>query len=636
MPRQASATPAVAPQAGYQLVSVVSPTAGVDLRTSPTLLPRERARTLVNFSLTNPGELVVRPGWRQFSTTSLGSTRCEGGGRIYLNTAVPTAASTIVTLVAWGGAIYQQLDNGGWSSALLSGLSSNQTYFVHDRDLVAAFNGSSALYKSTNGTSWTHLGIHSGIAPTLSTLSTGGLSSGEYELAYTYKARGLAYESNGSLPSTITLTATSGAINLVIPNSTDLQVDAWVAYARKVSAGELVLRRVSSQAIGGSSLSSLVITSTAWTLNTEVPTDHYPPPDLSFGVVWKNRWWARSQSVTNRIFFTQLFQPQSWPPLFYLDMPFERGDSIRAILPLGNVLLIFGATRVYSIIGQTSLDFEVRPALGAEEGAFGPRAVAVVEQGAVHLGANGVYLYDGANDKLLSFDIDPAWRDLVTSGTQGDLLKMAVVYHQIRRELRLAVPRRYPSGTWGEWVLDLNRTRTTGETAWTATDRAIGGYILWDGPETVSGNQGRLLTWSATAGLLNEEAVGYAANGANQQAEYEGPGLTLGASRARWIDGRFQYEPHAGLLSVEPTIDGLSAGTQPIAIGAGLALFGTAIFGTAVFGGTGRRLAYVIFPLSAEGHACTMKVTYSGQEQFKLFAYDLGIRPETTPRAFGD
>jgi hypothetical protein len=82
---------------------------------------------------------------------------------------------------------------------------------------------------------------------------------------------------------------------------------------------------------------------------------------LSFGVVWKNRWWARSATRTNRLHFTQLFQPQSWPSLFYIDIPFERGDGITALQPLGDALLIFGQTKIFVIIGQTSLDFEVRP-----------------------------------------------------------------------------------------------------------------------------------------------------------------------------------------------------------------------------------------------------------------------------------
>ena len=620
----------------YQILPVIGPSAGVDLRTSPTLLAQDRARTLVNFSLTEPGALSVRPGFQRFSTSSLGSARAQGGARVYLNTAIPAAASTAFTLVGFGGAIYNASDSGGWSAALLSGLSTNEYSFPTDRDMVAVLDGASTrISKSTNGSSWTRFGIApSSAGPTLSTTAGGTVSSGEFQVSFTYKDRDLAYESNGS-SSYSTLTATStGEIKVIVPNSTDPQVDAFVVYARKVSAGETVLRKVSSQAQSAGANSTFLITSTAWTGNAEIPTDHNVPPVLSFGVVWKNRWWARSATVTNRLHFTQLFLPQAWPALFYIDIPFERGDGIQAIVPLGDTLLIFGSTKIYIILGQTSLDFEVRPTIASEDGALGFRACAAIENGVVHVGAAGVYIFDGTTDKHLSFDLEPALRDLVANASVSELSKIAVVYHQRQKELRITVPRRFPSGTFGEWVLDLNRTRTTEQPAWTATDRTIGGYIPWDGPETQAGDRGRLLSWHSSIGHLFEEAVGTSANSSNLTAEYEGPGLTLGTHRARWVDIRGEYEPHGGALAVEPVIDGVSQGSQSINIGAGLSLYGTAQYGTATYAGAGRRQFYVMLPLGADGRTFVLKVIYVGQEQWKLFSYHPSLVPETVSRSF--
>ena len=59
----------------YQMVEVTDLTGGVDLRRAPSLLAPDRARTLRNFALTSPGELVIvsetqssphaaRHGWR--------------------------------------------------------------------------------------------------------------------------------------------------------------------------------------------------------------------------------------------------------------------------------------------------------------------------------------------------------------------------------------------------------------------------------------------------------------------------------------------------------------------------------------------------------------------------------------------
>lgn len=639
MPSQAKAQKATAGTA-YQMIPVIGPSEGIDLRLSPTLLPPGRARTLTNWSLEEPGALVMRPGWIQFSTAALGTPRLQGGARVYLNTAVPVAASTIFTLVAYQQGLYLQADNGAWPSttAYLSGLSTGEIYFPSDRDLVAALDGSSRLFKSTNGSSWTQFGLtRPGAGPTLSTLSTGGMSSGEYEFNYTFKARGLAVESNGSsAASTVYLTATSGAINVVLPNSTNPDVNAIVVYGRKKSDGETVRRKISSLAQSAGVNSTLIVTSTAWTTNDEEPTDHDVPASLSFGVVWKSRWWARDSQVTNRLRFTQIFQPQSWPALFFIDLPFERGDAIQAMVPLGDALLVFGNTKIFLIIGQTSLDFEVRPTLASQDGALGPRAVCVIENGVVHAGAAGVWMFDGVTDRLLSFDIEPAWQDLVSNAAADALSRTACVYHLKRKELRVAVARRYPSGMPGEWILDMNRSRD-GNTAWTATDRDISGYIPWDGPESVAGNRGRLLSWPSTNALLHEEAAsGYSANSSNQTAEYEGPGLTLGAFRARWPDIRGEYEPHGGTFSIEPLIDGVSQGAQTVNIGAGQAVYGTGTYGTSIYAGAGRRQFFKMLPLSADGRSAVVKMTYVGMEKFRLFNYHMGVVPEPKSREFSE
>ena len=387
---RAPKTQAAKTAAVYQQLPITDLTGGLDLRSAHTLMASDRARALTNWTIEQPGALSVAPGHVQFSTSSLGSGRMQGAARIYLNTALPSANSTRFTVVGYDGKLYQQTDSGGWVSttAHLSGLSSaNELHFAHDRDLVAVFDGSTRPWKSTNGSSWTKMGLLSGTsAMTASSVSSGSLSSAEFEFSYTYKDRDLVHESNGSTArSTITLGAT-GAIKLVIPNSTEAAADAIVVYGRNKTAGESIRRKASSIAMSAGTHSTIIIESSNWTSNDEEPSDHDVPGLLSFGVVWKNRWWGRDALVKNRLRFTQLFQPQSWPTLFYLDIPFERGDEIRALVPIGDSLIVFGYTGIFVIHGQTSLDFEVRPTLSSQDGAFGPRAVAAVETGIVHAG----------------------------------------------------------------------------------------------------------------------------------------------------------------------------------------------------------------------------------------------------------
>lgn len=616
----------------YQPVDVHDMTGGLDLRRSPSLISPDRAQVLVNFALTNPGELVVRPGYRQFSTTNLGNSRIQGGQRVYLD-------STTATRIAWNGAVYGVNDAGVLdSTALHSTISgSAEVFFPYDRELVAVMDGANLPRKSTDAVVWTRMGIDAGVASTLTKESSaGGLSTSEFAVSYSYKDRGTGHLSNGPTESTVSFTS-SGKIAVQVPNSSDAQVDAIVLYARNKTAGETVLRKVSSAAIQGGASSTYTITSSAWSANSEIPLNYNVPLAMKFAVPWKNRWWGVHPTIGNRICFTELFRNQAWPTLFTIDIPFERGDEITALVPQGDTLIVFGQSKVYVIIGQTSLDFEVRPSAGAQAGCFGHRATAVIENGVVHAAAEGVFIFDGASDKYLSFDIEPAWRDLIGNTAAAGLAQVAMAYHFPTKELRISIPRRYPSGTAGEFVLDLNRTREQEQPAWVSTDRTIGGYILLDGDEAAAGLRGQLYSWhSSTQGTVWSESTGTTANSSNMIADYTGPTFALGLHRTRLIDVRGEYEPHAGTFSIEPVMDGVSQGAQTVGIGVGLATYGTSVYGTALYGGSGRKMWHQMQPLGAEGRTMRLQFRYSGQEAFRVFTYSLGLVPESRSRGFSD
>ena len=606
-----------------QLVEVGDLTGGVNLRVSPTLLDSDQAVTLRNFTLEEPGALKVRLGYSRFGTANFGSGRAQGGRRIYLS-------SHTFTLVAHNSTVYLVTD-AGVASTTVSGFSTNQIYFPYDRDIVAVLDGSTnRTKKSTDGSSWTNFGIDfPPTPPAVSTTTGGAVSSGEYAIAYSYKNRSLSYESNISSASTITLSASTGALTVTATASTDVQVDAFVWYARDITAGETVFRKFSS----GSS-ATITVTSTSWTANDEAPTDHNVLNNGVFGVIWKNRWWIVDASQGNRIHFSQLFLPQAFPALFYIDIPFERGDSITAVRPLGDVLYIFGQSKAFSIIGQTSLDFEVRPTAGVISVCLGFRANEVIEQGVVHASAEGVHIFDGATDKLLTNNIEPAWRDFIANTGSAELAKTPMVYEFRRKCLRVGVAREYPYGTAGEWELNLQRTRSGGGEAWAHTNRNVGGYISFDGNEQTAGQRGELVTWSDTTGFLFKESTGNTANSSNMIAAYEGPTLSLGLNVARVLDLHVQYEPHTGSLTEETLVDTVSQGARTLSIGSAIAQWGSSIWGTFVWGGAGRRKAYRERPLGAEGRNITQRFTYSGMQQFKLFSYAFTIRPESKPRRF--
>lgn len=639
------------------------------IRTNPAHAPAISSRTMFVFAAQSSAVPFA-----SVSTTSTGGP-IQGVARVYLTPVNSTGGftSTAVTDLAMDGMLLTVKDTGGmpvmtygstpdttaptWSPGRFLS-SASMVAFTHDRDLVAAFDGVSSRHlKSYDGRRWTWLGLTaSTVAPTLSSTSGGALSSGsEFEISYTFKHRSNGYESNGgdAIVSTVTVSSVGStqAIRVVVKenagypswgNGGQEDVDAIVVYARNKTQLETVRRRATSGAIAAytasGTSSTLVITSSNWTSNDPEPTDHNRPPVLQFAAVWKNRWWGAAASPSNRLHFSQIFLNQAWPASYYIDLPFERGDGIRAIMPMGDVFVVFGYTQAFIIIGQTPVEFEVRPAMGIQEGAFGFRAVCKMEEGILHGGATGVYLFDGQSDRFLSEGLEPAWRDLIQHTSGAVLRTTAIVYDRTKKEVRLGLARKFPTGARGEFVLDVLRTRQSrdGASAWTDTDRPWVNYMTWDGPEEIAGNQHRLFAYASSRNVLIEEGVGTSADGADQHCPYEGPGLLLGNVVARWIDCVGEYQPADGDFSVTPSIDGDDLSSITIPIGGGIAVYGTASYGKANYPGAGRRQFYTAFELAAEGRSLQMKAEYVGQDDFVFYGYAPGLVPEPQIRGFSE
>jgi len=617
---------------GYQLVAVDDLTGGVDLRRSPSLLQSTRARVLRNVSLQEPGAWQPFPGWRTFTTTNLGAGRPQGARRIYL-------AGATFTLASWGDSVYKPTDLGAWGAPTLPARGTGEHYFVYDRNIAVLFDGLAPTYKTTDGTTWSSFGIAKpSVLPVLAGVAGGSLvATNVYEVAYTYADSGLSYESNGSTVASHTVVAGSLTIRVTVAKATNAQVDTIYVYARNKTAGESVLRRAGSvpNPAGATATFDITAPTQFFPDGVEIPTRHDLAKALKYGVVWRNRWWGLSATVGNRIHFTEVFLPQAWPDLFYVDIPFEKGDRITGLIALGDTLIVFGNTGVFLIIGQTSLDFEVRPSAGAVAGSLGLRACWVIEQGIVHASEGGIYIFDGATDRLLSDSIVTGWRDAMENSLPEQIERIAVVYHERRKEVRVSVPRLHETIGPGEWILDLSRTREQETEAWTSTDRAIGGYFPWDGKEALPGDQGRLMSWKFLQGELAEEAVGTSADGGDLTCVYEGPALLAAPRRwTRYIDLFGEYGPAVGTFNIEVRVDDKPVTVLPFGIGASLSLYGTAVYGSSVYGGRLRRNFTSMLPLEAEGLTLTLRATYVGRATFRWFTYAVGHRPEPQLRGF--
>ncbi len=614
-----------------QVVLVDDLSGGVRLGKAKTQLQADQSVLLQNFSLEESGNLRLVEGYTKLSTSSLGARRCQGGQRIYQR-------SNTFSLVGDNGNVYTPTDGGVWGSADVTSLhTTNEMHFPYDRNIAAVFDGSNVPQITTDGTTWYPMGIVApSVVPSLAASSGGTLlNANDYEVSYTYKSTDTDYgvESDDSGTAEITISNPNNTVAVTCTFSADAKVDTVVVYARNTTTGQSVRRQVGTGVNPGSGTVVISFSTEPLATASEVPIDNGQPLAFKIAVAWKNRWWAFHPTLPNRLHFSEVFEPQIWPADFFIDLPLHKGDTLTAEAPIGDILTLFGESGIFLVIGQTSLDFEVRPALSVQGGALGSRAVQVVEGSVVHADATGVNIFDGATDRFLSLDIETGWRDMIKNADQADLGLVDVTYNTRLKQVQVAVPRLYPTGVAGEWVLDLNRSRELERDAWFSTTRAIGGYIYWDGNEPTTGNTHRLFSWNTTTAELYEERTGTDADGANLTAIYASPAFSTQLREAVFPEAFVEFEPNSGTLTVTPFVDGVSQGSQTVNIGTGLSLYGTGVYGTATYGSSARQTQPLVLPLSAEGKNFSIRIQYDGQARYRHFGF--GFVPIAEPAMRG-
>lgn len=606
-------------------------TAGVNLRPSATNIKPNQARRLLNAYIGNAGELGMYPGFTGWMN-SFASDRIQGAKRIYL-------ADLVFTVFAHAGKIVVPTDGGVYlGSPVYTGLNAiNEIDFVHDRNIVAAFDGEHSPVRSVDGSNWVQLGITPpALAPTLTAVNNGGTLPDTHTISVSYDYYNVnLLSSNESPAGTVAMAAPNLTARVGVIASTDPQVTGIKVYAMDVTAGETVRRLTATLA---NTTANHDITINNWDAQEEAPTDRNVPEPMSFGVVWKNRWWGRDAVIRNRLRFSQIFQPTYWPSTYYVDIPFQRGEDLTAVYPVGDTLICFGYSHFLIINGQTALDFEVRPAIGAQTGALGFRAVDAVEGGVVHAGAPGIYVFNGSSDELISYPIEPAWHDFIENGSPIELARLPLIYHKPFKELRIGVNRLYPTGGYGEWIMDLNRGRgsDTGP-AWFSTSRYIGGYYQYDGEEGSAGDAGRLFSWDPTANtyILEERTGVSAAGGGFRDMQYDGYIIPFGFQVARVIETYMEYQDADGVLIVDLKIDGLLMGAQAFTLGGDLSRYGSAVYHVSTYSNnTERKVRPFMWPSNAEGRTAQLLVRFQGQGDFKLYTYGHNAVLEPLPRGF--
>lgn len=639
-----------------EVIRVNDLTGGMDTQQHPANLPSQKAVTLVDWDLSSPGRLATRRGFVNFLGVD-GATPAppQGGVRVYLRNQDP------FTLLAALGDLYQPSDGGALGPAIDTDFDPDAMInFAFDPLLVAAFDGVNPPQKSQDGATWTRLGKSQPAVPTTALIAGGSLiADATYEVAITWRESTTLHESAPSPVSTETPTGANLTIQVTrspVPGSEG--IDGWFVYARNVTAGESILRRVSNTPIPVGTVTFNVTSNTWFPNGVEAPFNNAPPGNFAFAVYWNGRWWAPDDERPNVLRPSVLFDGQSYPELFGVELPFEDGDIITALAPYGDTLLIFGTKSLGLLIGTTPEEFEFRliPA-GAATGAVGPRAVTIAEGAAWHGSYSGIYLFDGATDRDISLEISPSWREMITTSAAEDVERIAMVYDRIRHELRVSTPRipilpaGVPNDGTGEWVLSTQRMRQQGNLpAWALTRRPTGGYVVWAGNETFPANRGRLLRFDhrafAGGGRVWDENVGTSYMDVDASGDdvtgpvisgYAGPQFSTGFTFTRQLILWGEIFARSGVLDVQPFSGVRALGLQTLALGPeNIAPYGDPIpYGTPtrLYGsGVGLQPFSITLPLNADGTTYSVQFVTRSTHALDLFSYAWGMVSEPAPR----
>ncbi len=514
---------------GKQLLQISNWTGGLNTRVSKFLVKDNQATSILNFFFGLGGVLKVRPGAQKKTTTSLGPGGIKSGVRFY-----PASGSPKI-LVDWSNATYVSHDDGVTLSPLQTGLSSfDRATYVQVRDLVFRADGVNEP-KKYDGVQLTKWGINPPSTAPSATPTTGGslTSASTYKVRVTFVSD--TSESNASPEVSVSLSSTQNAISLSsIPTSSDPQVKKRRIYRTRANGAIFYF----DTELADNTTTTATLTKADSALGVEMPEDKDPPPqDLLVFELFKNRLFGIRKSDRRRLYFTELFEPESWPPDFSVIIPFPEGDQAVGLRARGDLLYIFGTSSVFVLVGDSPFNFTIRQTF-ADEGFVSAGGVVEVENVLMGPTRYGFQAFDGAVVKVLSWEIEPTIREEID---QTKLDTIHGVYDVENRVVRWAVP--LSGGRRGELVFDLFHR------AWTRTDRDIGVYI----PFTGAPDKGELHSGSYTEGAIWRENVGHSDNGRDILARYRTKAFDFKSPRQRkrlwhiWVEAR----PYRGNISVE-------------------------------------------------------------------------------------
>ncbi len=595
------------------LIDVLDFSGGLNLKSTPYEVAKNQATQLSNFYVVEDGSLLGRGGTKIFNAASLGANAVSGATRSMIGSGA--------WLAYYQGTVYKGSDAAGTFTSSLTGLSSTLGTFIQYLAFIYFATQSDAMQK-WDGTTWTLAGIAAPSGAPAGAAGAAGTPNGTYTLQYTFVSA--TTESNPS-PASGSIVVASQNINASSIAAGPAGTTSRNVYGFKNGVSS-VYQLIGS--INDNVTTTFTVTTDQPSWGASAPTQNTPPVTGPWILTqWKNRLWGTG-GQKQRVYLSEVFSPEVWPATYYIDIPFVGSDQANALLPLGDLLVVWGLYQLFYIYGSTPFTFVVTQSF-AENGALSPWAVVRVSNEAVYLAQFGVFSFDGAQERRLSDPIEPQFTGVGTLLTPINATaaqtNATMAYYRRLKALVVSFPTSQAQNDTTYWKFLGNR-----EQPWVQDSRAP--RMILERPDT-----GTLWAFDAAAGILRQWDTTTSDDGANiskvyQSGAFAGPSVDS-TQRYTWFTLRGQ--PNNATPQVTAYIDmGLVSDSFTLAFGASVALIGSAVIGTSIISPSvieqqERWIADCI------GRTIQFNITITDTTQPKLLGYAQRYNVVTQPRYFG-
>jgi hypothetical protein len=333
--------------------------------------------------------------------------------------------------------------------------------------------------------------------------------------------------------------------------------------------------------------------------------DHDPPPSgLSHLTFLTEQLFGISD---NKVFFTKTAQPEHWPILNQFPVGRQTGETIRALVPLDKLLVVYTDTAVYRFeaIGASFEDsrLELTDAPVGLAGEWAVTELTLSNGNAVHLylAKSGIYLFDNATSMEVSQFIEP----LFTSTTHADRFNLNSMNTAVMASRRDKVWLSYAAGT----STTNNRT------------------LLIDA-ETPNNPKFAISNTGYTS--LNREILDNVVVGGNSSGQVLKIGTSLGSS-VLWEPRTKDYAPGGDTILKAFTEVVLDADLASLSTTVTLTTDTGATTSFTITDSTGRKRIRRHLPTTLKGRSVSVKLSSTGVGERHLYNVGLGYTATDRP-----